>query len=308
MGAIQALDGPSHLKTSADWSRWCRTIVLGCVLIFPTLIARGTAWAENRPAMSEQSNETPQPQAPASDSQQQNEKPTATQSTEEKVKQLPEEAKEETKKIGEETLVKAREWEINWLTGPYAGRQRPLAPLTNRQRQRVYLEQTFTTPNPYLKRMIVAGFDQWRESPQQWGDGWGAYGERFASREGQFITANTLTFLGNRALKYEPMYDQCECSGFWPRARHAILRNFLTYDFTEQRLRPQFALYGGAFAGGVISATWRPSSHGLVTNGVFAMVGQAGYGSLLNIFIEFAVDINRRLAGRHSGIEPTAAK
>lgn len=220
------------------------------------------------------------------------------------MKQLPQEAEKETEKLGEIALGAARDWEISWLIGPYSGRRRPLVPLTNGQRQRIYLQQTFTTPSPYLKRMFVAGFDQWREAPLQWGDGWGAYGKRFASREGQFIIANSLTALGNAKLKYEPMYDQCECSGFWPRARHAIVRNFLTYNSTEHELRPQWALYAGAFAGGVISATWRPSSHGLVTNGVFAMVGQAGYGSLLNVFIEFAVDINRKMGGRRSGIQP----
>jgi hypothetical protein len=35
------------------------------------------------------------------------------------------------------------------------------------------------------------------------------------------------------------------------------------------------------------------------------MVGQAGYGSLLNVFIEFAVDINRKMGGRRFGIQPT---
>jgi hypothetical protein len=239
------------------------------------------------------------PTAP-SETQDQNDKLGPSQ----KVKQLPSEAEKETEKIGEKALAAASEWEMNWLAGPYSGRQRPLTPLSNRQRQRIYLQQTFTTPSPYLKRMIVAGFDQWREAPRQWGEGWGAYGKRFASREGQFIIANSLTALGNAKLKYEPMYDQCECGGLWPRARHAVLRNFLTYNSSEHELRPQWALYAGAFAGGVISATWRPSSHGLVTNGVFAMVGQAGYGSLLNFFIEFAVDINRKLGGRRSRVQP----
>ena len=151
--------------------------------------------------------------------------------------------------------------------------------------------------------MIVAGADQWREAPLEWGDGWGAYEKRFASREGQFITANTITALGNAVLKYEPMYDQCECSGFLHRTRHAILRNFITYNSTEQELRPQWALYAGAFAGGVISTTWRPSKYSVLTNGAFAMLGQAGFGSLLNFFIEFAGDINRRLGGRDTAFQ-----
>lgn len=305
------MDGPDLLKISADWSRLRRAIVLGCVLTFPILITRSTAWPQSLAATGDAFNGTAtpeQPQSSASKSEKQDEKPTAAQSAEQKVKELPEEAKKGTEKLGEATLAKAREWEMSWLTGPYSGRQRPLAPLTNHQRQRIYLQQTFTTPSAYVKRMFVAGVDQWREAPLRWGDGWGAYGKRFASCEGQFMTANMLAFLGNAVLKYEPMYDQCECRGFLQRTRHAILRNFLTYDFSEHRLRPQWALYGGAFAGGVISTTWRPSKYSVVTNGAFAVLGQAGYGSLLNFFIEFAGDINRKMGGRHSSIEPIAAK
>ncbi len=224
------------------------------------------------------------------------------------MKGLPAEAKKETKKLGEETLVKVREWEMNWISGPYSGRQHPLVPLTDAQREHIYLEQTFTGPSPYIKRILVAGVDQWRDVPPQWRQGWGAYGKRLASRQGQFIAANSLAALGDAALKYDPLYDQCQCSGFWPRVRHAILRDFLTYNSTGHELRPQWALYGGAFAGGVIATTWRPSKYGVVTNGAFAMVGQAGYGSLLNIFIEFAVDINRKLDIRHSSPQPSEAK
>lgn len=208
---------------------------------------------------------------------------------------MPAEAKKETKTIGEDTLVKVQEWETGWLTGPYAGRQRPLIPLTREQRKRIYLLQTFLSPSPYVKRMLVAGIDQWRDSPAAWGQGWGAYGERFASAEGQFFAANTLAALGNAKLKYDPMYDQCECSGFWPRTRHAIVRNFLTYDFTEKNLRPQWALYGGAFAGGLIATAWRPRPHAEFDNGLTAVAEQAAYGSVLNLFIEFAGDINQKI-------------
>jgi hypothetical protein len=297
------------LRTSADWGWECRVALLCCALLFPLLNGRAAqAQIESFPNQQSAQKSTPgeenSPQTAPSKTQGQNDQPAPAQTAEQKVKQLPSEAEKETQKIGEKALIAASEWEMDWLAGPYSGRQRPLTPLSNRQRQRIYLQQTFTTPSPYLKRMIVAGFDQWREAPRQWGEGWGAYGKRFASREGQFIIANSLTALGNAKLKYEPMYDQCECGGLWPRARHAVLRNFLTYNSSEHELRPQWALYAGAFAGGVISATWRPSSHGLVTNGVFAMVGQAGYGSLLNFFIEFAVDINRKLGGRRSRVQP----
>jgi hypothetical protein len=287
--------------------RSLRAILFGCIAIcclIPCASARAQD-ASTAAGPTQNPSTAPQkspPENPEPNTQEPNEEPTPAQ----KLKDLPSEAEKETEKIGEEALVKAREWEMNWLAGPYSGRQRPLLPLTNLQRENIYLQQTFSSPSPYLKRLIVASVDQWRDVPPQWGDGWGAYGKRFASRQGQFIAANTLAALGDAKLKYDPMYDQCECGGFWPRARHAILRNFLTYNSSERELRPQWALYGGAFAGGVLATTWRPSKYGVLTNGAFAMVGQAGYGSLLNIFIEFAVDINRKMGGKGLSFQQVA--
>jgi len=209
-----------------------------------------------------------------------------------------------TKKLGEITLEKVRDWESGWLTGPYVGRERERVTLTGRQREQIYLQQTFAAPSDYFKRMFSAGIDQWRESPPQWNEHWSGYGDRFASREGQFIAANTLANLGNAALRYEPRYDQCRCTGFRLRTRHAILRSFLTYDQSESTLRPQWALYGGAFGGGMISAAWKPHPQNVFADGGWGVLGQAGYGTLLNFFTEFAGDINRKLGARRLGKSP----
>jgi hypothetical protein len=207
-------------------------------------------------------------------------------------------AAEKTKEVTINALVKVRDWENGWFTTPYISRTRERVPLTDQQRRDIYLQQTFTQPGDYFKRMISAAFDQARDAPSQWPQGWGGYGERFASREGQFIAANSLAALGNAALKYEPRYDQCRCSGFAHRTRHAIWRNFVTYDHGEQNLHPQWALYGGAFSGGLIATAWKPHPRNLWLNGGYGALGQAGWGSLLNIFTEFAGDINQKLGAR----------
>lgn len=203
-----------------------------------------------------------------------------------------------TKKVGDAVLDKARDWENGWFTGAYVGRNRELVPLTTPHREEIYLQQTFTTPSAYFKRMAAAGIDQMRGVPSQWDDGWGGYSERFASREGQFIAANSLAALANAHLHYEPRYDQCRCRGFGPRMRHAILRNFLTYNESERELRPQWGLYAGAFGGGLISTAWKPHPRNAFAEGGRAMLGQAGYGVALNFFIEFAGEINRKLGMR----------
>ncbi len=238
-------------------------------------------------------NQAPQEQPPQEEKK--DSEPNPAQAAAEKTKEVTLDAAVATKNLGEAALVKARDWESGWLTGVYVGEGQTMVPLTLKERREIYLDQTLATPGAYMKRMFAAGIDQARGEPRQWQGGFGGYGERFASREGQFITANTLAYVGNVALKYEPRYDQCRCSGFWPRTRHAILRDFLTYNDTERQLRPQWALYGGSFGGGEVSTAWKPKPRNPAAEGGRAMAGQAGYGSLLNFFIEFSPDINRAI-------------
>jgi len=207
-------------------------------------------------------------------------------------------AAEKTKDATLEALDKARDWEARWLTGVFIRKNEEKIPLTAEQRREIYLKQTLTTPGAYMKRMFAAGFDQLRGVPYQWDDGWTGYTERFASREGQFIASNSLAALGNAKLRYEPRYDRCRCRGFWPRTAHAIMRNFMTYNESEVELRPQWALYAGAFGGGLISTAWKPKPRNAFAEGGRAMAEQGGYGAALNIFIEFAGEINRKIGAK----------
>jgi hypothetical protein len=273
------------------------------VLLFGSLaVASPGTLAQQEPAQQPppppaQANPPPQPSQPEQPpaDEKKDEAPNPAQAAAQKTKTVTIQAAEATRNLGQAALVKARDWEGGWLTGVYVEEGQTMIPPTMKQRREIYLEQTLTTPGAYLKRMFAAGIDQTRGAPSQWDDGWGGYAERFASREGQFITANTLAYMGNVALKYEPRYDQCRCSGFWPRTRHAIMRNFLTYNQSERQLRPQWALYGGSFGGGVLSTAWKPKPRNAFAEGSRAMAGQAGYGSLLNFFIEFSPQINRAI-------------
>lgn len=249
---------------------------------------KGSQPAEAKPSPSQQSPED----------EKKTDDPNPAEAVAEKTKEVTVQAAEATKNFGQAALGKARDWENGWFTGAYVSRNRELVTLTTPQREDIYLQQTFTTPSAYFKRMFAAGIDQARGAPSQWGGGWGGYSKRFGSREGQFIAANSLAALGNAKLHYEPRYDQCRCSGFGRRTRHAILRNFLTYDESETKLRPQLALYGGAFGGGLISTAWKPHPRNAFAEGGRAMLGQAVYGVALNFFIEFAGEINRKLGAR----------
>jgi hypothetical protein len=272
----------------------------GVVLISAAfLLLSGAIRAQDQSELpSAPSSSNPQPDKPTGNQAPAREEPAPEKKDSANPASYAHEAADATMRAGELALVKARDWESGWFTGVFVPKGQTMTPLTSAQRREVYLQQTLTTPGAYLKRVFVAGIDQARGSPSQWDDGWGGYGERFASREGQFISANSLAALGNAALRYEPRYDQCQCRGLLPRTRHAILRNFLTYNASESQLRPQWALYGGAFGGGLISTAWKPHPRNAFAEGGRAMLGQAAYGTLLNFFIEFAGDINRKIGAK----------
>lgn len=196
------------------------------------------------------------------------------------------------------SLQKIRELPAEWLIGPYVPSKHALQPLTNRERIEIYVHQTFLNAGAYVARMLAGGIDQARGVPSEWGGGMPAYGLRFGSRYGQFVIANTFQSVGNAALRYEPRYDLCRCTGFWPRSRHAILRNFVTYNQTERELRPAIPLYAGSFGAGMISSVWLPGHRNVWTEGAYSALNQVWIGSGVNWVSEFAIDILRKITNK----------
>ena len=180
---------------------------------------------------------------------------------------------------------------IEWIIGPYIPVQGPLEPLSNRQREQIYFQQTFLTAGSYVARGFSAGIDQTRGSPHEWGGGFAGYGRRYAARYGEFVVQNSIVSAGNTWLGYEPRYDFCRCDGFWRRTRHAISRNFVAYNRSESQLRPQVPMYTAAFAAGVLYNTWLPGQHDIWRGGALSMLSQAGIGSGYNVVSEFSLDI-----------------
>lgn len=190
------------------------------------------------------------------------------------------------------------ELNVNWLYGAYLPKNIPRNTLSGEQRRKLYARQTFTTPGIYLKTMLFAAGDHINNSPPGWGEGGDGYFRRAASRHVQFVLQNSFVAWGNWKLGYEPRYDRCKCSGFWKRTGHAAARNFVTYDRSQRWLRPQIALFAGAFTAGVIAGTWKPKDHNLATEGYRAMFTQAAFGVGANWLGEFMPDIARVLRGK----------
>ncbi|HKD59720.1 MAG TPA: hypothetical protein VKB47_04635 [Terracidiphilus sp.] len=180
---------------------------------------------------------------------------------------------------------------VNWLYGSYVPKEVPLTPLNGKMRWKLYLRATYTTPGIYVKTLLFATRDQVHETYPEWGDGFDGYMKRLGSRQAEFIIQNSTIALGDGLLGWEPRYDRCRCTGVWPRSRHAMIRNFVTYNSTEKSLRPQLMPYLGAFVGRITTTTWTPGNNQWQIKGYQAVITQVPVGMGINWLSEFAPEL-----------------
>jgi hypothetical protein len=184
---------------------------------------------------------------------------------------------------------------VNWFYGSYVPKDVPLESLNGDQRFKLYIKQTYTTWGIYIKTTLFALRDQAHNTYPEWGDGFGGFAKRLGTRQAEFVIQNSVTSLGNGLLGWETRYDRCRCSGFWRRTRHAMARNFVTYDSTEKSLRPQLFPYVGAFTGAVTATSWEPGHPQWQVKGYQAVITQVPVGMGINWIGEFAPEIARVL-------------
>lgn len=182
---------------------------------------------------------------------------------------------------------------VNWLYGSYVPKEVPLQSLDVHARFKLYIRQTYTTPGIYIKTTLFAVHDQITDRQPEWGPDFAGFVKRLADRQAQFIIQNSATSLGNGLLRWEPRYDRCHCRGFWPRTRHAVIRNFVTYDRTEKSLRPQLMPYVGAFAASAAATSWEPGNPSWQIRGYQAVITQVFVGAGINWLGEFGSEISR---------------
>ena len=78
-------------------------------------------------------------------------------------------------------------------------------------------------PYPVAGAAFAAGINQWTNSPPEWGQGVEGYGKRFGSDFGIAAIGTTTRYGLAEAFKEDTLYYRCECSGPFPRLRHAVI-------------------------------------------------------------------------------------
>src|SRR4029077_19627791 len=101
---------------------------------------------------------------------------------------------------------------------------------TSGQMARYWLKNAFG-PKAFAGAVFTASWNQWvTDSPSEWAKDATGWGQRYgASFLDNAINTTTLVWI-SRAMGQDPRYRRCDCSGLWPRTRHAITLAFTSYN------------------------------------------------------------------------------
>jgi hypothetical protein len=93
---------------------------------------------------------------------------------------------------------------------------------TQRTQLNNYLFDAFG-PYPVTGIAIAAGIDQYTNSPPEWNLGVEGFARRFGSDFGIEAVGTTTRYALAEALREDTIYYRCECTGIFPRLRHAVV-------------------------------------------------------------------------------------
>jgi hypothetical protein len=116
-------------------------------------------------------------------------------------------------------------------------------------------------PFPLLRISASAGISQWRDSPEEWGQGGKGYGRRWASGFGRNLVQQTVTYGLDEALNQDTGFEKSKREGFGARVKDALVQNVTSRTRSGKRVIsvPRIA---GVYTGGIVAATtWYPDRY-----------------------------------------------
>jgi len=156
---------------------------------------------------------------------------------------------------------------------------------THRERFNRYLKST-VGPFRLVWSAGAAGIDQWRDHPEEWGQGMKGFGRRYASNLGQNAIHQTVTYGLDEAFGLDTGFKKSTREGFGGRLKDALLQNVTSRTKSGRRVVsvPRFA---GAYSGAIISReTWYPERYSY-KDGLRAGTGNLLTGFGINLLREF---------------------
>jgi hypothetical protein len=173
--------------------------------------------------------------------------------------------------------------------------------MTTGEKFRVIARSSFD-PVEFVWYGVISAVGQAQNSESAYGQGWGAYGKRYATNladgtvEG-FMTSAILPSV----LKQDPRYYVLGHGGFWHRTSYALSRLIITRSDSGSSQFNASEIFGSASAAAISTYGYHPENEKTVGNAASVWGTQAAYDGLAFVVKEFWPDIRRKIRSKRAG-------
>jgi hypothetical protein len=168
--------------------------------------------------------------------------------------------------------------------------------LDRKSKLRLHAESVYS-PWSMAGSAAYAGILQEIGTPEEWGQGAGAYGKRFASTVGCSGIHAVLAFGLDSTLHQDPRYFRSRSTGFWRRTAHALRGTILTRTDRGGETLSTWRL-GSAYGAAFLSNQWYPDRLNTLRLGALQGSLRLGFDFASNLGTEFLPDLKRKILHR----------
>jgi hypothetical protein len=131
------------------------------------------------------------------------------------------------------------------------------------------------TPASAGRQLVTAGIAQWRDAPEEWGQGMEGYGKRYANRVATHAVRGTIRYNVAYFMHEDIKYKPSGLDSKWGRIKYAVKRTFVVPRTDGTGDVVSVARFAGAYGGAGISRLWHPADSrtvgGALSNGTMTL-------------------------------------
>lgn len=158
--------------------------------------------------------------------------------------------------------------------------------ITRTERMADYV-RSLTGPEPFLYSASLAGVDQWKDHPREWGQGTVGYSRRFGSYMAESIIGNSFQHGFALGLGEDNRYFYSSSHNVARRFAYAVTSPVLARRSNGSR-RLSISALGGVAAGALIVEAWQSRSRGNIQYAARSFGLTFAFRSGLDLLREFA--------------------
>jgi hypothetical protein len=154
-----------------------------------------------------------------------------------------------------------------------------------------YFHEAFR-PSKLLTNAVGAATAQYRNDPEEWGQGARGFGKRYGSRLAVSASDDTIAFVVGMALHADPRYVVLRKGTNAERIKFSVKHAFISrYDDGTERFA--YARISGAFGSAFLASTWYPKRISDPTHSLEYALENVGSYVVRSLVHEYRPELNR---------------